>query len=93
MKDVDPAFAAVRRVVGQDPEATVNFAIAGMLVAVAREALKPVQAVQALHVPVLRTDFTDERWTECKAGCTGYWPCETAIKVYTAEQLREARAE
>ncbi len=30
MKDVDPAFAAARRVVGQAPEAPVNVAIAGM---------------------------------------------------------------
>lgn len=88
-RDIDPAFAAARRFVNQAPEANVNFAVAGMLVAVAREAWKPIRA---LHVPIVRTDITDERWTECQAGCTGYWPCETAMQVYTTDELRQALA-
>lgn len=47
------------------------------------QTLKPVRE---LHQPVLRTDYTDERWVECTS-CCGEWPCDTAKLIYSTEEL------
>lgn len=57
--------------------------IAAFVIASAREMAK---SVQELHKPVIRTDYTDERWIECES-CCGEWPCETAKRVYPSEEL------
>jgi hypothetical protein len=48
--------------------------------------LEHFKPIRELHQPILRTDYTDERWVECTS-CCGEWPCDTAKLIYTAEEL------
>ncbi|OHU64049.1 hypothetical protein BKG85_11515 [Mycobacteroides chelonae] len=76
----DPAIEAAKRVHGYAmfPYLSTD------LEAAAREMAK---TVQELHTPVVFTSPDGERWIECES-CRGeYWPCETAKKVYSSEEL------
>lgn len=79
----DPVVEAAQRAwvmnAGKPPYPTER----ELMEAAAREMAK---SVQELHKPVTRTDYTDERWTECTS-CCGEWPCETAKRVYPSEDL------
>ncbi|WP_100514217.1 hypothetical protein [Mycobacteroides abscessus] len=87
----DPAIDAAQRALDGMPmlgeASATQAALKGLVLDVGAAAAREMaKSVQELHKPVIRTDYTDERWIECES-CCGEWPCETAKRVYPSEEL------